>query len=54
MTDKEVIKLLVSYINTLVEGDDPEPEMSKNMYKLGFWDIDGFPIDEDEMLIDDL
>ena len=46
MNEKRIINKLVYYINRLVEGDDPFPELTEDMQKWGFWDEDGFPIDE--------
>jgi hypothetical protein len=48
--DKDIIKQLVHYINKLlldIEGDDVLNELTTDMIKWGFWDEDGFPIEDD-------
>lgn len=46
--DKDIIKQLVYYVNRLVDGDDVLNELTTDMIKWGFWDDDGFPIEDDE------
>jgi hypothetical protein len=47
--DKDAtIRQLVNFINQLVEGDDPFPELGDFLKAKGFWDEDGFPIGVDD------
>ena len=50
MNDKEIINKLVRYINQLVEGDTHMMDsMQEFLIRLGFWDDDGFLIDDDDI-----
>jgi len=46
--DEEIINSLVYYINRLVEGDECIESLTETMQKFGFWDEDGFPVEEEE------
>jgi hypothetical protein len=46
--DKDIIKQLVYYVNRLVEGDDVLNELTTDMIKWGFWDGDGFYIEDEK------
>jgi len=46
--DEKIIKRLVYYINRLVEGDDCIESLTEDMHKFGFWDEDGFPVDDED------
>jgi hypothetical protein len=46
--DEYIIKKLVYYVNRLVDGDDVLNQLTTDMIKWGFWDGDGFPIEDDE------
>ena len=46
--DKDIIKKMVYYINRLVEGDEVLNELTTDMIKWGFWDEDGFYIEDEE------
>ena len=47
--DKYIIEQLVYYINKLVEGDEVLDDLTIFMQNWGFWDDDGFPIENEEI-----
>lgn len=46
--EKYIIEQLVYYINRLVEGDEVLDDLTPFMQSWGFWDEDGFPIEDEE------
>jgi hypothetical protein len=51
MSEKELIIRLVHYINCMVEGDDVSASLRQDMYRWGFWDEDGCPVYDDDVII---
>ena len=46
--DEYIIEQLVYFINRLVEGDEVRDDLTPFMQSWGFWDDDGFPIENEE------
>jgi len=46
--EKYIIEQLVYFINRLVEGDEVLDDLTPFMQNWGFWDDDGFPVEDDK------